>query len=125
MFVPKDQRGGGEGGGGIGIIVIEIPKIQEVKFGGQGKHKVLLVQKLRSESSISHLKNVPLIDAANVIADLSFTSLEKVEAALLKSLNEKARTFIRDGEGRYIDKLRDQLSILFFKGDIEFSSEFI
>lgn len=123
MFVPHEDRPGGEGGGSIGIIVIDIQLIKEVNFDGQGKRKMLCVKKFKNNSTHAKLENVPISQAAIVISDLSLTPLEKVEAALLRSLLENVKTEIRDGEGEYIDRLRDQFRTLFSEDDIEFSSE--
>lgn len=127
MFLDPSDRSGGEGGrgGGLGIIIIDIRLIQEVKFDGQGKRKMLLVKKLKNKSTHVKLENVPISQAAIVISDLSLTPLEKVEAALLRSLLENTRSDIRDGEGEYIDRLRDQFRVLFSEDDIEFSSEVV
>ena len=125
MFVEHKNRPGGEGGGGgsRGIILLDIDPIQEVNFDGQGRRKMLCVKKLKNNSTHAKLENVPISQAAIVISDFSLTPLEKVEAALLRSLLENVKTEIRDGEGEYIDRLRGQFRTLFSEDDIEFSSE--
>ncbi len=124
MFSDPSNRPGGEGGGGSrGIILLDIDPIQEVNFDRQGRRKMLCVKKLKNNSTHAKLENVPISQAAIVISDLSLTPLEKVEAALLRSLLENVKTEIRDGEGEYIDRLRDQFRTLFSEDDIEFSSE--
>lgn len=123
MFVPDDQRGGGEGGDGDGksIIFIDVPMLDSVEFVGNGEHHVLLVL-VRFDICTCPTK-ITIEHASRVLSEVTKTCREKVEKVLKESLKDIARKDVRSGEGEYIKSLVWILSLLFCENQFTFSSE--
>jgi hypothetical protein len=123
MFVPDDQRGGGEGGGRI-VTVTLIPVPAHVPYKGSGDHKVLLVKRLALKSVCRCYSVTPFDAASEVISKVAQLQEGFVRAELAKAGPENpSRISLKTGEGSYIESLVVILSELFCPKEFIFSSE--
>ncbi len=125
MFTPDDQRGGGEGGGRKGVIVVEVIGIEIPVFqshrGPGGPWVLLLSKNPNHHCSNTSSKGCLSEKAVLALTQVLIESKEKVVNAFEKAATTDSRQALKTGAEDYIKALADIVQIIIcekFKVDV-------